>query len=98
MDRKVLGRGLEALITPTTAGAVATERVQTIKISQVQASRFQPRLSFAENKIQELASSIKEKGIVQPLLVRALEGDRFELIAGERRLRAAKVAGLTEVP
>jgi ParB family transcriptional regulator, chromosome partitioning protein len=98
MERKVLGRGLDALITPTTSNAVSVERVQTIKISQIHASRFQPRLHFNEEKIQDLARSIREKGIVQPLLVRAIDVDRYELIAGERRLRAAAEAGLQEVP
>lgn len=96
-QRRVLGRGLDALITPTT-NIAPVERVQSVKITQVHASRFQPRLHFNEEKIQDLARSIREKGIVQPLLVRAIDVDRYELIAGERRLRAAAEAGLTEVP
>ncbi len=95
MERKVLGKGLEALI-PT--DSKPTERVQLLKLSQVHASRFQPRLNFPESKIQELAKSIKEKGVIQPVIVRALDNDNFELIAGERRLRALKYLGLAEVP
>lgn len=97
MDRKVLGRGLDALI-PAADPNASRERVQMLKVSQVHASRFQPRLTFSQDKIEQLAQSIQEKGIIQPILVRSLEGDRYELIAGERRLRAAKHLGLTEVP
>lgn len=95
MERKVLGRGLEALIPTDAQGA--KERVQTLKVSQIIPSRFQPRLNFSEAKIEELARSIQEKGVIQPILVRA-SGDQFELIAGERRLRAVKHLGLEEIP
>lgn len=102
MERKVLGRGLEALIqktAPETAVEISSkERVQTLPIDQIQSGRFQPRLSFSEEKIDELALSIKEKGIIQPVLVRQIEDGRYELIAGERRYRAAQKAGLTEIP
>ena len=97
MERKVLGRGLEALI-PTQGEQGSHEKVRLLKISQIKASRFQPRLNFAQEKIDELAKSIKEKGVIQPLLVRSVGGDNFELIAGERRLRAAQKLGLAEVP
>ena len=96
MDKKVLGRGLEALI-PVEDQSIK-ERVQMLKISQLKASRFQPRLNFSEVKIAELARSIKEKGVIQPVIVRVSDGDSYELIAGERRLRAAKSLGLTEIP
>ena len=96
MERKVLGRGLEALITP--ADQAAKERVQTLRVEQIHASRFQPRQRFAQEKIEELANSIREKGVIQPVLVRATGVDQYELIAGERRLRAAKHLGLAEVP
>ena len=94
MERK-LGKGLEALI-PTTD--LPKERVQTLKVEQIQASRFQPRLNFSSQKIEELAKSIQEKGVIQPILVRALENDQYELIAGERRWRAVKHLGLAEIP
>ncbi|HXV18489.1 MAG TPA: ParB/RepB/Spo0J family partition protein [Candidatus Omnitrophota bacterium] len=96
MDRKVLGRGLEALIPADTQGV--KERVQMLKVSQVKASRFQPRLYFPQSRIEELANSIREKGVIQPVLVRSIDGDNYELIAGERRLRAAKHLGLIEIP
>jgi ParB family chromosome partitioning protein len=96
MERKVLGRGLEALIPVDSQGI--KERVLMLKVSQVQASRLQPRLNFSQEKIQELANSIREKGVIQPVLVRAAGVDQYELIAGERRLRAVKHLGLTEIP
>lgn len=96
MDRKVLGRGLEALIPQDVQGS--KERVQALKITQVSPSRFQPRLNFSETKISELADSIREKGVIQPILVRQIGEDKFELIAGERRLRAVKHLGLDEIP
>ncbi len=96
MERKVLGRGLEALIP--TAAETPKERVQSIRVDQIFASKYQPRLYFSEEKIEELANSIKEKGVIQPVLVRQNGQDRYELIAGERRLRAAKSLGLAEIP
>lgn len=99
MERKGLGRGLDALITPTASqGDGVREKVQTIKLSQVRASKLQPRLRFDEAKIEQLARSIKEKGVIQPILVRASSDGTYELIAGERRLRATKLAGLDEIP
>ncbi len=99
MDKRVLGRGLDALITPTTQDTnTSKERVQTLRISQIVASKFQPRQTFSQAKIEELAQSIREKGLIQPIIVRQTEGERFELIAGERRFRAAKFLGLAELP
>ena len=96
MERKVLGRGLEALIPTGTDNT--RERVQTLKTDQIHASRFQPRLTFSQEKIEELARSIQEKGVIQPILVRTVAEDRYELIAGERRLRAVKHLGHGEIP
>lgn len=96
MERKVLGRGLEALIP--TDSQNTRERVQSLKVVKIKASRFQPRLTFSQEKIETLAQSIREKGVIQPVLVRATEGDEYELIAGERRLRAVKHLGLEEIP
>lgn len=96
MERKVLGRGLEALIPISQENS--HEKVLMIKIDQIAASRFQPRMNFSAEKIDELAKSIKEKGIIQPVLVRSTGENHYELIAGERRLRAAKKLGLTEMP
>ncbi|MBA4146597.1 MAG: ParB/RepB/Spo0J family partition protein [Verrucomicrobia bacterium] len=71
--------------------------VLTIAVNRIRPCSFQPRKAFTEETLRELADSIKEKGIVQPLIVRQ-NGDNFELIAGERRWRAAQLAGLTELP
>jgi ParB family chromosome partitioning protein len=97
-----LGRGLTALIPQVpegqdgTTGSVAGLR--EIPVHELEANRLQPRKSFDEESLEDLASSIKELGILQPLLVREVPGGGFELIAGERRLRAAKRAGLASVP
>lgn len=111
-QRKALGRGLDALIQTTSVDEnkeVATlitnishpqtgDRVKTIPVSAIVPNRMQPRKIFDEEKIKELSSSIKEQGIIQPLIVVQASNGRYELIAGERRLRAAKMAGLTDVP
>lgn len=96
MDRKVLGRGLEALIV--SSEVKPSEKVQQINVSEIQTSRYQPRNKFQEDKIDELAQSIKEKGVIQPVIVRIVGIDQYELIAGERRLRAAKKLGLENIP
>ncbi len=88
--------------SPTTANVAAPavderERVQKVPLDRVQPCPFQPRKDFTQESLQELADSIKEQGIIQPLIVRK-KGDRFELIAGERRWRAAQIASLKEVP
>ena len=96
MANKRLGKGLNALIPSyeTDVDKVGGE----IIVSQIIPNRNQPREEFDENKMSELISSIKENGILQPLTVRDLGEDKFELIAGERRLRAAKEIGLKTVP
>jgi len=94
MERKALGRGLGALI-PTRSGDSAEQNI--VRISSIKPNPFQPREVFAEEAIAELAESIRRKGVLQPLLVRK-SGGGYELIAGERRFRAAQKAGLTEVP
>ncbi len=99
MERRVLGRGLNALIPQTPAGTPdSRERVQILKTEQIFTSRFQPRLTFSQEKIEELANSIREQGVIQPILVRAVDVDKYELIAGERRLRAVKHLGNNEIP
>lgn len=94
--RRALGRGLGALI-PGAGGDQNSANVTLVAISAIRPNPMQPRLQFKEEAIAELAESIRQKGILQPLLVRQA-GDAFELIAGERRLRAAERAGLTRVP
>jgi ParB family chromosome partitioning protein len=98
--RSGLGRGLDALL-PSEESAGAPEgrgSQQQVLLERIDRNPRQPRETFDEEDLDELAFSIKSLGILQPLLVRPLEGDRYELIAGERRLRAAKRAGLTQVP
>lgn len=94
MERKALGKGISALI-PEKEGR--EDKIIYVQSDQIKPNPFQPREDFAEQGIQELAQSIKEKGVIQPLLVRR-KGDYFELIAGERRLRAANLLGIKELP
>lgn len=95
MGRRGLGRGLSALIA--TGESVGGLKFEEIPVSAVRPNTNQPRSAFPESGIRELAASIREVGILQPLVVRSTETG-FELIAGERRLRAAKEAGLDRVP
>jgi ParB family chromosome partitioning protein len=102
MARSGLGKGLGALIgtpkTPVRADAVESgERVHQIDLANIVPSALQPRKDFAREALQELVDSIRQHGIIQPLIVRQV-GARFELIAGERRWRAAQEAGLTQAP
>lgn len=94
--RSGLGKGLGALI-PTDDGQPSGAGLQEIPISNIIANRFQPRASFDDESLQSLSESIREVGVLQPVLVRAA-GDGYELIAGERRWRAAKRAGRTTIP
>lgn len=94
--RKVLGRGLGALLSAE-GTAPATDDSNEIPIDIIDPSSLQPRSVFDDAKLNELAASISANGVVQPLLVRR-RGERYELIAGERRWRAAQLAGLTKVP
>ena len=96
MNRKPLGRGLSALIS-TAPSPQDSEELREIEIDLITPGEQQPRTSFDEAKLQELAQSIRVSGIIQPLLVRR-RGGRFELVAGERRWRAAQLAGLSRVP
>lgn len=95
-----LGKGLDALFGAPKAvsDTVSVEKAHKIAISMIQPNRYQPRMEFDESALDELKDSVREFGVLQPLLVRKIADDRYELIAGERRLRAAKMAGLTEVP
>jgi ParB family chromosome partitioning protein len=102
MAKQGLGRGLSALLGDNALSspqpiAEKGERVQLIARAQIVPSPYQPRKHFKPEQITELATSIKEQGIIQPLIVRPVEG-KYELIAGERRWRAAEAAGLATVP
>ncbi|MDQ6618594.1 MAG: ParB/RepB/Spo0J family partition protein [Pseudomonadota bacterium] len=94
---KGLGRGLDALLSAT-EGAPGKDTLQTIPIDRLMPGKYQPRTRMDEGSLDELALSIREQGIMQPVLVRPVDGGRFEIIAGERRWRAAQRAGLTEIP
>lgn len=100
MEKKALGKGLEALLPGTTQTTTVTipEVAQRIPLEQILPNPFQPRKDFSEADISELADSIYKNGILQPILVRRKEDGRYGLIAGERRLRAAKLAGLSTIP
>ena len=98
IKKKGLGRGLEALLGANEASSSPASGVATLKLNQLQAGKYQPRKNIVDAPLQELAQSIKEQGIMQPLLVRALSAGKYEIIAGERRFRAALIAGLDEVP
>ena len=90
-----LGKGLEALFVDNETEEITPS---TLKLTEIEPNREQPRKDFDEKALSELADSIREHGVLQPLLVRPLKDGRDQLIAGERRWRASRMAGLTEVP
>jgi ParB family chromosome partitioning protein len=104
VKKRGLGRGLEALLGPvdsTGGGTVATSEdgvLRTLPIERIVRSRFQPRATIDPDGLQALADSIRAQGVVQPIVVRAAVAGRYEIIAGERRWRAAQLAGLAELP
>ena len=103
MHRKVLGRGLEALIPPSGAATATPDAPEVgtreLAVDAIGANPYQPRARFDDETIQELAASIRATGVLQPILVRRKpDGDGYQLVAGERRLRAAIVAGLKKIP
>ena len=107
--KRGLGRGLDALLGPK--GAVSQVQASTavieplpgevlrkLPVGQLQPGKYQPRREMDQGKLSELADSIKSQGVIQPILVRQVEGGRYEIVAGERRWRASQEAGLAEVP
>lgn len=94
MKRKALGKGLDALLPSRPAGPALTQ----VDISQVRPNPFQPRMQFEPQKLQELADSISENGVIQPIILRKTSDGGYELVAGERRWRAAQKAGLAKIP
>jgi ParB family chromosome partitioning protein len=96
---KGLGRGLDVLLgaDPATASPAA-HGPQLLPVDRLQPGRYQPRTRMNDEALEELADSIRAQGVIQPILVRPVGGDRYEIIAGERRFRAARMAGLAEVP
>lgn len=95
MAKSRLGKGLQALITDMES--LSEDGVQNIALDRISPNPHQPRRVFSDDQLRELADSIKQHGVIQPVTVRP-RGDRFELVVGERRLRAAKLANLREIP
>ena len=93
-----LGRGLDALISTETVQTSGSQSIGEIEISQIEANPNQPRREFSEEALQELADSIKELGIIQPITLRKMGKDKYQIIAGERRFRASQLAGKTTIP
>ena len=105
-NKRVLGRGLDAILqSPETditskdiSGDFVAGAIAEIDINLIETNPFQPRTDFDETALRELAQSIKEQGVIQPVTVRKLGYNRYQLISGERRLRASKLAGLSKIP
>ena len=98
-QKKRLGRSLASLIGEDAVGTgPSPEDQRTVALSSLKASSYNPRRDFADEHLDELASSIRERGLVQPLVVRPIGNDKYEIVAGERRWRAAQRANLHEVP
>ena len=93
-----LGRGLDALISTEEVKPQGSSTINEIPLDQIEANPNQPRREFDEETLQELANSIREIGIVQPITLRQTGNDKFQIIAGERRWRASQLAGLTTIP
>ena len=98
MKLKGLGRGLDALLSGNDDSAKVGESLQNLKVSVLQPGKYQPRTHMDKESLAELAESIKAQGVMQPVLVRPVSPGHYEIIAGERRWRAAQIAGLLEVP
>jgi ParB family chromosome partitioning protein len=104
--KKALGRGLDAILSsPETditstdiSGGFVAGAIAEIAISKIEVNPFQPRTDFDQMELRELADSIKVQGVIQPVTVRKLGFDKYQLIAGERRLRASQMAGLDQIP
>ena len=95
MNKRGLGRGLDALLGST---AMASETLTEVPVDQVEVNPRQPRKAFDPESLDELARSIQTAGMIQPVVVRRMPGERWQLIAGERRWRAARIAGLDRIP
>ena len=98
VKQKGLGRGLDALLANDLEEAHNTDAQQILNVTQLQPGKYQPRSYMDDAALQTLADSIKTQGIMQPILVREISNNQYEIIAGERRWRASQLAGLTQVP
>lgn len=95
---KGLGRGLDALLADDVEAASDGDGLRMLRVGQMQSGKYQPRSHMDDTALQTLADSIKSQGIMQPILVREVAPEKYEIIAGERRWRASQIAGLAEVP
>lgn len=105
--KRGLGRGLEALLGPKAAAAATApasveqpqpgDVLRTLPVGQLQPGKYQPRRDMDPEKLEELSASIRAQGVIQPIVVREIAPDRYEIVAGERRWRASQLAGLAEV-
>jgi ParB family transcriptional regulator, chromosome partitioning protein len=95
---KGLGRGLDALLGTDESAPAGGETLTELAVDVLQAGRFQPRMRMDQDALADLAASIKAQGVMQPILVRPVGAGRYEIVAGERRWRAARMAGLASVP
>ncbi len=98
MAKKGLGRGIESLFTENSLEEINSSSTEKVKLVDIVPNKDQPRKKFNDESLSELADSISQHGILQPLLVRPLSGGTYQLVAGERRWRASRIAGLKEVP
>jgi ParB family chromosome partitioning protein len=98
LKQKGLGRGLDALLGAAEDGSATRESLGNAAVDALQPGKYQPRTRMDQGSLEELAASIRAQGLMQPILVRPVGAKRYEIIAGERRWRAAKLAGLSEVP
>jgi len=96
--KSVLGRGIEALITMDDLNTSGSSSINEVELSKIEVNPDQPRSAFDQEALEELAASIKALGIVQPITVREIQPDRYQLISGERRCRASALAGLKTIP
>ncbi|MDR9448817.1 MAG: ParB/RepB/Spo0J family partition protein [Psychroflexus sp.] len=106
-QKKALGRGLSALLNDPENDIKSAEdenakkvvgNIVELALDSIEVNPFQPRTSFSEESLQELASSIKELGVIQPITVRKVDVNKFQLVSGERRFRASKIAGIERIP
>lgn len=97
MERKVLGKGLEALI-PKRPQEEFRREFTYLPLARIRLGKYQPRQEVDDKELKELSESIKEKGFIQPIVVRRIEEDKFEVVAGARRLQAAKLLGINKIP
>ena len=93
-----LGKGLDALFADQPAVSAEDSGISTVRLSEIEPNLSQPRKEFDEEALNELADSIAAHGVLQPLLVRPIKNGMYQIVAGERRWRAARIAGLSEVP